>query len=160
MKKLFTIIILILLIACKKEKEYCWQVYDMLGNSMGVVCEKTESEIKDAYGPFYDKADVTKFCWKFLNTNGTTGYVENLTEKMASYWLSSATNLEKVVCGYCQTWYTREKDVLKSTGQYSYQPIKTQQYCGDTCATIYTGRLIILRETPDSIIYHEFLEKK
>lgn len=160
MRKAFVIAISIVLISCKKEKEHCWQVYDMLGNEMGIVCGKTESEIKTEYGSFYDRANAPKYCWKYLNTNGTAGYSENLTEKIAGYWFRNATHLEKVTCGYCQTWYTREKGVLKSTGQYRYQQIRTELYCGDTCATIYAGRLVILRETQDSIIYHEFVQKR
>ena len=48
------------LVSCKKNKEYCWQTYDQLGNPMAVVCDKTESEIQALYGPYYERADVKK----------------------------------------------------------------------------------------------------
>lgn len=152
--------LLVLLISCRKNKEHCWQTYDALGNPMAVVCGKTESEIQALYGPFYDRADAKKFCWKINYSNGTIGYIENVSEKMASYWSgTNGSSLEKVVCGYCQRWSTREKDVLKSTGQFSFKQIEVRTYCGDTCSKLFAGKLVLLRETADSIIYHEFLQK-
>jgi hypothetical protein len=161
MKKVLFFLFMVSLAACNKNKEHCWQVYDALGNEMGIVCDKTESEIQAAYGPFYDRADAPEFCWKVSYNNGTTGYLENVTEKMASYWFgNNSTGMEKVQCGYCQKWLTRHKGVLKSTGQFAYDPIKVMQYCDDTCSTIFPGRIILLRETSDSLIYHEFMQRQ
>ena len=160
MKKIVAFILVSLLyFSCEKKNESCWQVYDMLGNPMGIVCDKTETEIQALYGPFYDRADAPKFCWKVSYSNGTINYVEDMSEKMAAYWFRAANNWEKWACGYCQRWSGRQKRILKSTGSYSYTPMVVQQYCGDTCSTIYAGRTIVLRETPDSIIYHEFLQR-
>ena len=127
---------------------------------MAIVCDKTESEIQALYGPFYDRADAKKFCWKINYSNGTTGYLENLSEKMAAYWYGiNGSSIEKVICGYCQRWQTREKDVIKSTGQFSFKQIEVKMYCGDTCSKLFPGKLVLLRETTDSIIYHEFMQK-
>ena len=147
------------LVSCKKNKEYCWQTYDQLGNPMAVVCDKTESEIQALYGPYYERADVKKFCWKIDYSNGTIGYIENISEKMAAQWYGTGNVLEKVACGYCQRWSTREKDVLRSTGQFSFKQMVVKLYCGDTCSKLFPGRLIVLRETADSIIYHEFVQR-
>ncbi|HEX5651613.1 MAG TPA: hypothetical protein VFX58_00980 [Chitinophagaceae bacterium] len=147
--------------ACNKDNDKaCWQVYDNLGNEMGLVCNMTEAEVQAMYGPFYDRAGAAKFCWMVYYNNGSTQYAENLTERMAAYWFSpSASRWEKVICGYCQRWATREKRVFKPSGQFAYSSISNLQYCGDTCNTIFPGRQIILRETTDSVIYHEFLQK-
>jgi len=157
MKKALVLISLIAFVSCKKK--YCWQTYDALGNPMAIVCDKTESEIQAEYGPFYDRADADKFCWKINYGNGTIGYTENLSEKMASYWYGNGNTLEKVTCGSCQRWTTREKDVAKATGQFFYKPIQAQWYCGDTCSKLSPGKLVTLRETADSIIYHEFVQR-
>ena len=159
MKKSLLLIFLAPLIACNKNKEHCWQTYDALGNRMAIVCGKTESEIQAEYGPFYDRADAKKFCWKIKYSNGAIGYIEDLSEKMANYWYGNNNTLEKVACGYCQKWSTREKDVSKATGHFFYKSMVNTLYCGDTCSKLFPGKMVILRETADSIIYHEFVQK-
>lgn len=145
---------------CKKDKSSCWQVYDAVGAELGVICGKTEAEIQTLYGPFYDKANAPKFCWKIVLAGGTNVYPENLTEKMAAHWYTSAVSREKITCGYCQGWLTREKWVSKQTGQHAFTPVQARTYCGDTLTTIFPGRIITLRETADSLFYHEFIQKQ
>jgi hypothetical protein len=159
MRKALLFILVLSLPACKKNKEYCWQVYDTLGNEMGIVCGKTESEIQALYGPFYDRTDARKYCWKIQNPDGTVFYPENITEKMAGFFFQTALIRKKITCGYCQKWSSREKGLQKSTGYFTYKPIRVEYYCGDTCNTLFPGRIIILRETPDSLITVEFLQK-
>jgi hypothetical protein len=158
MRKVF-FFILVLLFACKKNKEHCWQVYDSLGNEMGIVCGKTESEIQNLYGPFYDRINATKYCWKIQYANGSVSYPENITEKMADVFFQGASIREKIVCGYCQKWTSREKGLKKSTGNFAYSSVRAEVYCGDTCKTLFAGRIVILRDTPDSLITVEFLQK-
>jgi hypothetical protein len=146
--------------SCKKNIERCWQVYDGMGNEMGIVCGKTETEIQNLYGPFYDIPNAPKFCWKVTYAGGVIAYPENLTQKLVNIWHGpNAVMIEKIECGYCQRWLTREKWMKKSSGTFAYTPVQSQQYCGDTTATIFAGRIITLRETTDSVFYHEFIQK-
>lgn len=158
MKFLYFLIVLFL-VACTKNKEHCWQVYDNLGNQMSIVCGKTEAEIKEQYGIFYDRADAKKYCWMIQFGGSSTTYVENITEKMLGVFFPGGIIREKVPCGYCQRWSSREKDLYKPTGSFMFKPIKVEQYCGDTCATIFVGRVVVIRDTPDSLITVEFLQK-
>jgi len=135
-------------------------VYDRSANAMGVECDKTESEIQEKYGQYYDRADAPKYCWIYTSGNGTTSYSENITEKyVALFFNSNNGSMEKVVCGYCQKWNTRQKIMLKPSGLYSYGSERVEQYCGDICSTLYEGKLVVVRETADSVIYNELLKK-
>lgn len=160
MKRILLFAFVSMLFACKKNKEHCWQLYDASANEMGIVCDKTESEIQEKYGQYYDRSDAPKFCWMYTSGTGATSYLENITEKyVALFFNSNGAGMEKVACGYCQRWNTRQKIMLKPSGLSSYEREKVQQYCGDTCSTLYAGRLVVVRETADSIIYNEFLKR-
>jgi hypothetical protein len=159
MKKILLSLLLLYALSCNKNKEYCWQVYDALGNPISIVCNKTEAEIEAQYKPYYDRADAKKYCWKIQYGNGTIVYPENFTEKMAGIYFAGAVSKEKFTCGYCQKWISREKDLYKPTGNFIYQSVKAEVYCGDTCSTLFPGRVIILRNTPDSLITVEFIQK-
>jgi len=151
--------LLLLFVSCKKDREHCWDVFDALGNQIAKVCGKTETEISAEYGKYYDRSDAKKYCWKAQYQSGGIVYAENLSEKMAGIFIQGAVSLEKVTCGYCQKWMSRQKELYKPTGNFKYQSIKVEQYCGDTCKTLFPGRIILLRETPDSLITVEFLQK-
>jgi len=160
MKKIFLFFLLYSGAACKKDREHCWDVFDALGSQIAKVCGKTEAEISAQYGRYYDRSDAKKYCWKIQYPGSATfAYAENFSEKMMGIYSAGAVSNEKVPCGYCQRWLSREKDLYKPTGSFIYQNIKTEQYCGDTCNTLFPGRIIILRDTPDSLITVEFLQK-
>jgi len=159
MKKGILFFMLLLFVSCKKNREYCWDVFDALGNQLAKVCDKTEAEITAEYGMYFDRSDAKKYCWKSQYQNGPLLYAENLSEKMAGIYLHGALFLEKVACGYCQKWTSRQKGLYKPNGNFAYQTVKVEQYCGDTCITLFPGRIIILRDTPDSLITIEFLQR-
>lgn len=149
----------IVVIGCKKDKEVCWQVYDSLGNQMAEVCNKTEAEIAAQYGPYYDNKNASKYCWSIEFPAGNTIYPENLTEKLLAVYYPGAVNRQKINCGYCQRWAISEKGMDRITGNFAYKPAVIQQYCGDTCNTLYQGRSIIIRKTTDSLITVVFLQR-
>ena len=157
MKRILFFASVLMLFACKKNKEHCWQVYDRSGNAMGVECDKTESEIQAKYGQYYERADAPKYCWIYTSGNGTINYSENITEKYVALFMNNT--MEKVACGYCQQWNTRQKIMLKPSGVYFLGGSQVQQYCGDTCSTLYAGKLVVIRENADSVIYRQFLEQ-
>jgi hypothetical protein len=159
MKKSLLALVITALAACSKNNRACWQIYDALGNQVQIVCDKTEDEISAAYGPYYDRADAPKYCWKVHYANGSDSYPENITEKILDLFFVGAVSKEKVTCGYCQKWITREKGLKKSTGNFAYKSLLVQTFCGDTCATLFPGRAIVIRDTPDSLITVEILQK-
>ena len=159
MKNRILLFLVLLLAACQKGRESCWQLYDALGNEIAIVCDKTEQEMTSQYGVYFDRANAKKYCWKIQYTSGSVTYPENITEKMAGIFFPGASTIEKIACGFCQKWMSREKGLKKSTGNFHYASVKVEAYCGDTCHTLFPGRIIILRDTPDSLITVEFLQK-
>jgi hypothetical protein len=163
MKKIMIVALSVLLFAAcskDKEKEYCWQVYDALGNEIMILCGKTEAQMTADYGVYFDRENATRYCWKIQQgAGGPFSYPENLTEKMVGIYFPGATVKEKIACGYCQRWASREKGLYKPTGSFAYKPVKAETLCGDTCATLFVGRIITIRDTPDSLITVEFLQK-
>ncbi|HEV7781993.1 MAG TPA: hypothetical protein VGO58_12050 [Chitinophagaceae bacterium] len=160
MKSAILFLGVLLFTACRKDHEYCWQVYDALGNEAGIVCGKTETAMTEQYGVYFDRQDAKKYCWKIqYSAGGPFSYPENITEKMAGIFFQGAVTKEKFTCGYCQKWMWREKGLYKPSGSFAYKPIKVEMFCGDTCATLFAGRIIIVRDTPDSLITVEFMQK-
>lgn len=156
------LLLVTLFASCKKEneKKYCWQLYDALGNEVMVTCNKTETEMTVAYGNLFDRQDAPRYCWKVQQgAGGSFSYPENITEKMLGVFFPGATTKEKIACGYCQKWASREKGLYKPSGSFAYKPVKAEVLCGDTCATLFVGRIIKIRETADSLITVEFLQK-
>lgn len=159
MKKLIPFFLILFFFSCKKDKETCWQVYDSLGNEITQVCNKSESDIAAQYGPYYDRSDAPRYCWKIEYTGGNFSYPENLTEKLVDIYFPGSLGKQKITCGYCQRWSSREKGTDRITGNFAYKPVVIQTYCGDTCNTLFAGRIIILRKTTDSLITVEFLQR-
>jgi hypothetical protein len=157
MKK-FVLLFLIFFSSCKKEGEprFCWQLVDNLGNEMGTECNKTEAEIAATYSNpcSYYKVDGPEFCW-FIN-NQT--FVKNKTENWVQHFTqcSGGGTAMKVNCNYCSDYYTRSKYTYKPNNSFFYSQVSFQKFCGDTVATLYHGRQIIIKDTPDSLIVVQF----
>lgn len=130
---------------------------DAYGNPMYTVCGATESELQVTYpNPCnYYKLGGKEYCW-YLNSNGV--FIKNKPEDYIQRLKQcfNFSNAVKVDCDYCQTWYTRQKNTYKPTNTFAYSPVRIQQYCGDTVHTLYQGRVIVLRETSDSLITVQF----
>jgi hypothetical protein len=109
-------IVLTLFMGCKKEteKKYCWQLYDNLGNTLTVICNKTEQELLDCrdcgifngqtgvrlgdiIGCRYDQSDAAKFCWEKKCAGQTTysGNYCDLSEKIANCFLANGCAIRK-----------------------------------------------------------------
>lgn len=149
-------------IGCKKNdtgvgmfSRGCWGLMDQSGNIMGTVCGLNEIEMQTKFvnpcSYFRWEEDA---CWLI---DGRT-YIENEPEDYVRRIIKcfGHTSYTKVPCGYCQRWYTRQKNTYKPANTVTYSPIRVQQLCGDTVHTLYQGRQIVLRETTDSLITLEF----
>jgi hypothetical protein len=154
----FLFFLILILSACKKDsnREYCWQRVDAMGNEMGTVCGKTEAEMKamDPNSCSYFKKEGDAFCWMINNQV----FVKDKTEAYMQHYsrcYGGATYV-KVNCDYCKNFYTRQKRTYKPNNTTTYSNITYRQYCGDTATTLYHGREIIIKDTPDSLILVQF----
>lgn len=148
----------VLLLACTREKEdtFCWQLVDNYGNAMDTVCNKSEEQMKAQYPnacAYYMLGEPT-FCWLI---DGRT-FIKDKSEDGINQYMRcySGTTAVKVECTYCQTFYWRLKQTYKPDNSFTYSHVTVQQYCGDTARTLYNGRQVILRDTPDSLIVVQF----
>ena len=140
----------------KGSKEFCWELVDQFGNLTGSVCNKTEAEMQRLYPSScsYYKTNGEKFCWLIGQT-----FLSNSTVEKANYYsrcFGSGATPTKVECNYCGRWYHRIKRTYKPTNTFVIYEVKVEQFCGDTAKTLYQGRQIILKDTPDSLIVRQF----
>jgi len=155
---LVTLLATILLFgSCKKESpnNYCWQHLDVSGNSINIVCNKTEAEMQALYSNSCSYYKVGyNYCWMI----GSHIFIADKPEDFITRYLQcyGNTSAVKVACDYCQQWYSRQKYAFKSNSTFTYSPVKVEQLCGDTVHTLFKGREIILRETADSLITLQF----
>src|SRR5687768_16213400 len=152
LKRLFIFIgTIILLSSCSKDKTDCWDFYFVGNQTTGTVCGKTEEEMRAVYGNYFDRTSAAKFCWK-ANYSSYFVYIEDVSEKIVALLYPDALSREKVTCGYCQVWECHNKKTYKPTGE-TFNSVPYIQYpCGDTCATLYPNRHIVIWETVDTIM--------
>jgi hypothetical protein len=163
MKKVLLLSMLSLFcLTCKKESTCCWEIYDAAGLALKQVCGKTESEIQSEYpGVLVDRTDAPKFCWKVMTSSGDTTYTTAITENFFTYFYTKIGAIgSKIDCSTCQSWFIREKDLIKSTGGYYYGIQNSVYLCGDKTSTLFAGRMILIKETADTTYYTEFVQKQ
>ncbi|NTS39374.1 hypothetical protein HRG84_00535 [Flavisolibacter sp. BT320] len=166
MKKLLSIFLLLALNSCTKEddKNNCWQAFDPTGyDAQGILfCDKTLAEAQAQYPQFwFYEAGEVKFCWRTVSAQGHTGYArqipESMMEKLKQQWAIEAS---KTDCNSFCTWTYDDKFRSKTTGQYSPTRQSRETYLADSFATLFEGRVIVLKETADSIYTREFDRKE
>lgn len=164
----------LLFASCKDEQDpsnrHCWMIIDLNGNDLGQVCNRTEAELllcatNGSCGDFppgtilsqcdYYQADGPRYCYMI---NGS--YRADLTESQAALYTrcfgnGSATAV-RVECGTCAHWYHRIKRTGKANGNSIYEGVRREQFCGDTAATIFQGRQVILKDDADSLVVRQF----
>lgn len=159
---LAVVTILFVAVSCEKNDhseppapKYCWMLIDQAGNRMGKICDRTEKEMADTVvNPCnYYKLGGEEFCWLL---DGKT-YLEKEPEEYAKLVVKcfGMKTYKKVECGYCSTWYSRQKNIYKPANTATYGQVKVGRLCGDTVKTLYNGRKITLRESADSLIVLE-----
>lgn len=140
-----------LLLSCTKDKESCWQTYDIAGNEMLVICNKTEAEMAEAFPDpcSYHKTGGEKYCWLvngvFIKDKTVTA-IENYAR------CRGGGTPVKVGCNECGRWYSRYKRTYRPTSQITYSSVRLEQLCGDTSRSLYDGRQILIKDTPDSLV--------
>jgi hypothetical protein len=164
LKVLFAITLpLLFFISCKKDKNACWQAYDVFGIEVTglVICDKTQSEAEAAYPRYlFCNAAEAKYCWRVQQANGGIFYTGSMPQSIADkMWLRYGYTYTKFDCNNICQWKIFEKSKSKITG--SFQPVTQyiETYTTDTCTKLFVGRIITIRETADSLITREYAEK-
>ena len=144
-------------LGCKKESpKFCWQIVDNFGNKLETVCNRTEAEMQVLYpNPCsYYKVGGEKFCWMRNNV-----FINDVTQEEADYinrCFGATGTATKVDCNYCGRWFHREKRTYKPNNTFTFSQLKVETFCGDTAKTIFHGRQVIKKDTPDSLIVLQF----
>lgn len=155
------------LISCSKEKRACWQAFDPFSQQdvNGIVyCDKTKAEAEATDGRWmYYKKGAPKYCWKVVFNGTSTHYESGIPEEIAQKYMQTngAYQYSKVDCGsFCNVSWL-EKKQSKITGLYSPNQIITESFgSSDTCSKLFVGRVIVYRETTDSLITRELQTKR
>ncbi len=159
---------LLLFGSCRKDGKGCWQGWDHIGavDAAGyLACDKTKAQAEEQFGGIWVyRQGETKYCYR--STKGTeiiywANVPESIKERYAAHSGAYGTNFTKIDCSsFCHcTW--RERQQSKITGNYGpviqYKETFTN---ADTCSTLFIGRIITVRETSDSLITRELIDKK
>jgi len=178
MKKLIVLFsISFLIYGCNKNgnnQTYCWQLVDPAGNLLEQLCNMTEDQLTHCSFCGYpaDSTGVTIHscmyyiatpneavsCWILngrLYKNVTLSYVNHM---------KSCNGISTAVIADCNTticknWYCKNVNVSKTTGDSTVYQQDYNQFCGDTLNTLFTGRLVKLYDTKDSVYYREFIHQ-
>jgi len=152
-----------ILISCRKDNKGCWQAFDKGGADVQglIICNKTKAEA-EAMRPEYwfYKEGETKYCWQIQTPNRTSyawGIPESMATKMSEQ--SGYVFTKKDCNSFCSCeWYEKHKS--KITGQFG-ATLLVQEYLlsADTCSKLSVGKVVVVRETTDSLITRELAKK-
>jgi hypothetical protein len=164
LKILFTTALLfIFCMACKKDNKACWQAFDWAGIDVRglVICDKTQEEAQAAYPQFwFYNSNEAKYCWRLQPANAGVSYTGNIPQSMADkMWAAFGYTYTKIDCNSFCKWKIFEKSKSKITGFFQPVSLYYETYTTDTCSKLFVGRVVTVRETTDSLITREFIEK-
>jgi len=157
----FTVVVF--LFACKKDGKGCWQAFDTGGADVNglIICGKTKAEAEAMHSEYwFYKVGEAKYCWQVQEPT-RTAYAWDIPESMASKMTERYGYVftRKDCSSFCSCeWYEKHKS--KVTGQYG-PTLLVQEYLlsADTCNKLSIGRLVVFRETTDSLITRELARK-
>ena len=126
------------------------------------MCDKTKAEAEAAW-PIYwfYRSGEKKYCWHVL-IGINDYYLWDVPESMVKKYMevNGAYQFTKVDCKsfcYCQ-W--QEKHKSKITGLFTPTLVITENFLSaDTCSKLFVGKVVTIRETSDSLITRELVEK-
>jgi hypothetical protein len=156
------VLIMALTPACKKDPRGCYQAFDPSGFNVSglLVCDKSLEELQNKFPGYmwYNQLTEETYCWKCELPTGNTHYYRqapvSILLKLKS--IRGYTNMTRVDCNSFCFWRYYDKQKSKSTNFYSPIRASTEMLLGDTCNKLYDGRVIVTKETADSIYTREF----
>ena len=149
---------------CKKNEKGCWQAYNPQGHDERglIICDKTKAEAEAAYPLFwFYGSGEPKYCWK-VEIAGRTSYAWEIPMSMALRHMSEngAYVFTRVDCRSFCTLAWHEKHKAKATNQFGQTRLIVETIVStDSCSKLSVGRVVVLRETVDSLITRELVKK-
>ena len=141
----------------------CWQAFDPQGADVNglLICDKTKAEAEAAWPQYwFYNAGETKYCWKGQQGANPFFYASNIPESMADKMRSTyGYTFTKVDCSSFCNWQILEKHKSKITGLYKPTLVYHETLFSDSCSKLFVGKIVIYRETTDSLITREFSKK-
>ena len=150
---------------CRKDDKGCWQAFVPGGQDAPglVLCDKTKTEAEAAYPQYwFYRQGETKYCWR-VQFGTQIYYAYGVPESMANMHMSvnAAYQYTRIDCSsFCHCEWL-EKHKSKITGNFGTTTIITETLLSaDSCSKLFIGRVIVIRETTDSIITRELRDKQ
>jgi hypothetical protein len=164
---IYLIILFSITWSCKKSGNSCWEAVEA-GTLAPVVfnpplCDISKKTAEQRYPNYwFYRAGTATNCYKVVSSTNTT-YMTNMAEEVMQKMVQAYPfyQVTKVDCGsFCNVvWLEKHKG--KITGQYGpLREIHETLFNPDSCSRLTVGRVIIITETPDSLITREVKEKK
>ena len=152
--------VVILFSNCSKDGKGCWQAFDPQGNNVPglLLCDKTKAEAEAAYPAYwFYRSGEEQYCWLVQigsNSYRTWGVPESIANRYMQE--NGAYHFTKIDCKsfcYCE-W--NEKHKSKITGLFGPTRLISETILSaDSCSKLSPGRVIVVRETTDSLITRE-----
>lgn len=144
-------LLLLVIYGCGKDEKYCWNLYDVFGNFMQEVCDKTAAEMLATYpNGGFERKDEKVLCWKIGNSNN------NIIEATTSFVkFVYPGRYEETQCVPCEVLRIRERHYYIPGGTNMYTMEKQEKMCGDSLTLMLGSEPKIIRQSADSIIYIE-----
>jgi len=166
MKRKLILIVLIAFLfgSCGKDGKSCWQAFDPMGaDAQGlIVCDKTKAEAEAMHPMFwFYRVGEKKYCWRVeigSNTYNTWGVPESMAQRYMQE--NGAYKFTKIDCNsFCVVeWHEKRKS--KITNQFGPVLVFVErQLSADSCSKLSVGRMVVVRETADSLITRELVKK-
>ena len=155
-KLILSIIFICLFSSCKKENQKtCWNLVQNGGIIPGQICDKSEQEMQEQFGNQYlfVRTSEPRYCWRFKQANAIAFfYRSDVTQSMINvFYQPFGYESLKVPCNSFCNWEILMQSRSKITGQYRETSIMRETYTTDTCTKLFTGRVVVTKETTDSI---------
>ena len=164
LKLILFVVVIIFFSSCKKDGKDCWQAFSPQGFTVAglELCDKTKAEAEEAFPQYwFYRSKEKRYCWHVLlgvNDFYIWDVPESMTERLKDY--NGAYQFTKVDCGsfcFCE-WHEKHKS--KITGQFGPTlGFGETLLSRDSCSKLFKGRIITIRETADSLITRELVEK-
>ena len=160
---ILTFLFLLLVTSCKKENQKtCWNLVQNGVIVSGQICDKSQKEMEAEFGSQYMfvRTSETRYCWRFREDNFRPYfYRREVTQSMVdNFWRPRGFEGVKVSCNSFCNWQILMRAQSKNTGLYSQTWLLVETYTTDTCTKLFTGRVVVTRETADTIYtstYHK-----
>jgi hypothetical protein len=150
--------------SCSKNNDKgCWQAFHPGGADVEglVLCDQTRSQAEAQYPQYwFYSADEAKYCWVYITSTGQEILLRHIPTSMVERMGINSATTSTIDCNSFCVWNRIiEKHKSKVTGLFGPTKLYSETFGADSCSTLFVGRVVVHRETADSLITREFMEK-